>query len=111
MWTATVGIKGGLDVGDDRWQWDLVYSHASYQTRETSINLKEEGIRDWILDGASTVVADPISSTRTSSTTTSTTTSWSTTSSVPSRPSDIDDLIGENVMRANVVVQLPDPDR
>ena len=49
MWTTTTGIKGGLDVGDDRWQWDLVYSYASYRTRETSINLKEEGIRDWIL--------------------------------------------------------------
>jgi len=58
MWTATVGIKGGLDVGDDQWHWDLSYSHASYKTKETSINLKEEGIRNWIMEGASTVITD-----------------------------------------------------
>jgi iron complex outermembrane receptor protein len=60
MWTATFGVKGGLDIGDDRWQWDLSYSHARYETVETSINLKEEGIRDWILDGASSVVTDSL---------------------------------------------------
>ena len=58
MWTATVGIKGALDVGQDQWHWDLSYSHASYKTKETSINLKEEGIRDWIMDGATTVITD-----------------------------------------------------
>jgi outer membrane receptor protein involved in Fe transport len=101
MWTATVGARGGLDVGDDRWQWDVVYSHADYDTRETSINLKEEGIRNWILDGASTVVADP---------------NQQYTYFVDSdfydnrlvdnivrqvQASDVDGLIGENVMRAN----------
>ena len=73
MWTATFGIKGGFDIGDDQWHWDLSYSHARYKTVETSINLKEEGIRDWIMNGASTVINDATSSTRTSSMPTSTT--------------------------------------
>ena len=58
MWTATVGVKGGFDIGDDQWHWDVSYSHARYNTTQTSINLKEEGIRDWIMDGASTVITD-----------------------------------------------------
>ena len=58
MWTTTFGLKGGFDIGDDQWHWDVSYSHASYKTVETSINLKEEGIRDWIMQGASTVVTD-----------------------------------------------------
>jgi iron complex outermembrane recepter protein len=58
MWTATFGIKGGLDVGDDQWHWDLSYSHARYETTQTSINLKEEGVRDWIMAGADTVIPD-----------------------------------------------------
>jgi iron complex outermembrane receptor protein len=58
MWTATFGIKGGFDIGDDQWHWDLSYSHARYKTIETSLNLKEEGIRDWIMNGASSVIND-----------------------------------------------------
>ncbi len=58
MWTATFGAKGGFDVGDDQWHWDVSYSHADYRTTETSINLKEEGIRDWIMNGAETVITD-----------------------------------------------------
>ena len=58
MWTATFGVKGGFDIGDDQWHWDLSYSHARYKTTETSINLKEEGVRDWIMNGASTVITD-----------------------------------------------------
>ena len=58
MWTGTVGVKGGFDVGSDQWHWDVSYSHARYKTTETSINLKEEGIRDWIMNGASTVITD-----------------------------------------------------
>jgi len=58
-WTLTTGAKGGFDVGSERWHWDVAYSYSSYETRESSMNLKEEGIRNWILDGASTVVADP----------------------------------------------------
>jgi iron complex outermembrane receptor protein len=58
-WTITTGVKGGFDVGAERWHWDVAYSYSDYQTRESSINLKEEGIRNWILDGASSVVADP----------------------------------------------------
>jgi iron complex outermembrane recepter protein len=58
MWTATFGIKGGLAVGADQWHWDLSYSHARYETIQTSVNLKEEGIRDWIMTGADTVIAD-----------------------------------------------------
>jgi outer membrane receptor protein involved in Fe transport len=58
-WTITTGVKGGFDVGAERWHWDVAYSYSDYQTREASINLKEEGIRDWILAGASSVVADP----------------------------------------------------
>lgn len=101
MWTASVGARGGLDVGDDQWQWDVVYSHASYRTRETSINLKEEGIRDWILDGASTVVADPMQQY-----TFFVDSDFYDNQLVdnivrPVQPSDIDSLIGENVMRAN----------
>ena len=101
MWTATVGVKGGLDIGDDQWHWDLSYSHARYKTTETSINLKEEGIRDWIMDGASSVITDAMQQytyfvdagfydnllvdniVR------------------PVQASDIDGLIGENIMRAN----------
>lgn len=58
MWTTTVGAKGGFDVGAQRWSWDLSYSHASYRNRQTSINLKEEGIRDWILQGATLATPD-----------------------------------------------------
>ena len=58
-WTITTGAKGGFDVGSERWHWDVSYSYADYDTRETSINLKEEGIRDWILAGAATVVPEP----------------------------------------------------
>ena len=101
MWTATVGIKGGLDVGDDQWHWDLSYSHASYKTKETSINLKEEGIRNWIMEGASTVITD---------------TTQQYTYLVdedfyndqlidnivrPVQSGDIDGLVGKNIMNAN----------
>jgi iron complex outermembrane receptor protein len=101
MWTATFGIKGGLDVGGDRWNWDVSYSHASYRTVQRSVNLKEEGIRDWILAGASSVVTDP---------------QQQYTYFVddafydnqlvdnivrPVQASDIDGLIGTNVMNAN----------
>ena len=58
-WTVTTGVKGGFDVGGERWNWDVSYSYADYDTRESSMNLKEEGIRDWILAGASTVVPEP----------------------------------------------------
>jgi iron complex outermembrane recepter protein len=58
MWTTTVGVKGGFEVGDDEWRWDLSYSHARYKTVEASINLKEEGVRDWIMNGASSVITD-----------------------------------------------------
>ncbi len=96
----TTGAKGGLDVGSERWHWDVVYSYSSYGTRETSMNLKEEGIRNWILAGASTVVADP---------------NQQDTYFVdadfydnrlvgnivrPVQGSEIDGLVGENVMRA-----------
>lgn len=59
-WTLTTGIKGGFDIGGQRWNWDVAYSYSNYETRESSMNLKEEGIRNWILDGATTVVADPM---------------------------------------------------
>ena len=59
-WTLTTGAKGGFDVGTEQWHWDVAYSYSHYETRESSMNLKEEGIRDWILAGASTVVADPM---------------------------------------------------
>jgi outer membrane receptor protein involved in Fe transport len=58
-WTLTTGVKGGFDVGGERWHWDVAYSYSHYETREAGMNLKEEGIRNWILAGASTVVADP----------------------------------------------------
>ena len=99
-WTATTGLEGGFDVGDDRWQWELAYSYAHYRTRQTSINLKEEGIRDWILDGASLVVADPMQQS-----TFFVDSDFYDNSLVdnivrPVQASDIDSLIGENVMRA-----------
>lgn len=101
MWTATTGIKGGLAVGDDQWQWDVVYSYAHYRTRESSINLKEEGIRNWILAGASTVIADPMQQD-----------TYLVDSGFydnqlidnvvrPVQAAEIDALIGENVLRAN----------
>jgi iron complex outermembrane receptor protein len=58
-WTITTGAKGGFDVGTERWHWDVSYSYADYDTREMSINLKEEGVRDWILSGAATAVPEP----------------------------------------------------
>jgi outer membrane receptor protein involved in Fe transport len=58
-WTITTGVKGGFDVGSERWHWDVSYSYADYDTRESSISLKEEGVRNWILAGASTVVPEP----------------------------------------------------
>ena len=58
-WTLTTGARGGFDVGGERWHWDVAYSYSHYETRESAMNLKEEGIRNWILAGASTVVADP----------------------------------------------------
>lgn len=58
-WTVTTGVKGGFDLGAERWHWDVSYSYAHYDTRESSMNLKEEGIRNWILAGASTVVPEP----------------------------------------------------
>jgi iron complex outermembrane recepter protein len=58
-WTITSGVKGGFDVGTERWHWDVSYSHADYETRESSINLKEEGVRNWILAGAASVVPEP----------------------------------------------------
>jgi outer membrane receptor protein involved in Fe transport len=58
-WTLTTGAKGGFDVGGERWHWDVAYSYSQYETRESAMNLKEEGIRNWILAGASTAVADP----------------------------------------------------
>jgi outer membrane receptor protein involved in Fe transport len=58
MWTATFGLKGGLDIGDDQWHWDVSYSYASYKTKQTSVNLKEEGIRDWITSGAAVAITD-----------------------------------------------------
>lgn len=58
MWTATVGAKGGLPIGDEPWQWDASWSHASYRSRDSSVVLKEEGIRNWILSGAETMLPD-----------------------------------------------------
>lgn len=101
MWTATVGIKGGLDIGDDQWHWDVSYSHARYNTKETSINLKEEGIRDWIMDGATTAITDT-----TQQYTYLVDADFYDNQLVdnivrPVQESDIDGLIGNNVMKAN----------
>jgi iron complex outermembrane recepter protein len=100
-WTITTGAKGGFDVGDERWHWDVSYSYADYDTRESSMNLKEEGIRDWILAGAATVVPEP---------------NQKDTYIVdgpfydnqlvgnivrPVQPSEVAALVGENVLRAN----------
>jgi len=100
-WTATIGIKGGLDVGDDQWHWDVSYSHARYKTVDTSVNLKEEGIRDWIMDGASTVITDS-----TQQYTYLVDSDFYSNQLIdnivrPVQDSDIDGLIGNNVMNAN----------
>ena len=58
-WTATTGAKGGFDVGGDRWHWDVAFSYSDYSTRESSMALKEEGIRNWILSGAAVVIPEP----------------------------------------------------
>src|SRR6478735_8434260 len=101
MWTATVGVKGGLDVGDDQWHWDVSYSHARYNTKETSINLKEEGIRNWIMDGASTVITDA-----TQQYTYLVDADFYDNQLIgnivrPVQAADVDGLIGNNVMKAN----------
>jgi len=100
MWTATVGARGGFDVGSDRWQWDVSYSYANYRTRETSLNLKEEGIRDWIMDGASLVVSDP--NQQYTYFVDSPFYNEQLVDNIVRRvdPADVDSLVGENVMRA-----------
>lgn len=106
MWTATVGIKGGLQLADDQWHWDLSYSHARYQTRETYINLKEEGIRDWILDGASSVTADPMQQYTFFVDDDFYDNRLVDNIARPLAAADVDALIGENVMRANASSQF-----
>jgi len=105
MWTVVGGAKGGIDVGNDVWYWDVAVSHASFNTKQTSINLKEEGIRNWILAGAATAtdfpdqrytyVVDPgfyngqliDNIVR------------------PVQPADVDALIGKNIMKASSTAQ------
>lgn len=105
MWTGVVGARGGIDVGSDVWYWDVGFSYGRYKTKQTSINLKEEGIKNWILAGASSVTDSP---------------DQQYTYIVdapfydnqlvdnvirPVQPSDVDALIGENVMKAKSAAQ------
>jgi iron complex outermembrane receptor protein len=59
MWTATVGAKGGFEVGAETWYWDASYSHSIYESESTRGVLKEEGIRNWLLAGADSAVESP----------------------------------------------------
>jgi len=105
MWTVVAGAKGGIDVNGGTWYWDVAASHASFHTKQTGINLKEEGVKNWILNGATTVTDSP---------------DQRYTYFVdpdfynnqlvdnivrPVQPSDVDALIGKNIMKANSSAQ------
>jgi len=105
MWTATVGAKGGIDVGTGTWYWDVALSHADYNTKSTSRNLKEEGVRNWILNGAGTAV--DFTGQRYTYFVDSDFYNNQLIDNVvrPVQPSDVDSLVGENVMKANSSAQ------
>ena len=101
MWSAVVGAKGGFDIGGKRWYWDVSYSHANYKTDQTTINLKEEGIKNWILNGASSVTDSP-DQRYTYFVDPAFYNSQLVDNIVrPVQPSDVDDLIGKNVMKGS----------
>lgn len=55
MWTGLFGAKGGIDLGYDTWYWDVSYSRGKFNTKNRYTSLKEEGVRNWLLDGATAV--------------------------------------------------------
>ncbi|WP_346838086.1 TonB-dependent receptor [Microbulbifer sp. SAOS-129_SWC] len=53
MWTVMLGVQGDLELGGNTWNWDLGYSKARFNVTQKYAALREEVLRDWILDGAS----------------------------------------------------------
>lgn len=105
MWSAVAGAKGSFGLGKNIWYWDLSLSHASYKTDQTTINLKEEGIKNWILAGASSVTDSPDA--RYTYLVDPDFYNNQLVDNVirPVEPSDIDSLIGENVLKASSTAQ------
>jgi len=105
MWTATVGAKGGIDVKGGTWYWDVALSHADYNTKTTSMNLKEEGVRDWILNGAETAI--DFTGQRYTYFVDSDFYNNQLIDNVvrPVQSSDVDSLVGKNIMKANSSAQ------
>nr|WP_010131987.1 TonB-dependent receptor [Microbulbifer agarilyticus] len=55
MWTLMAGLEGEIELGDNAWNWDVVYSKARYNMTQQYGAIREEVLRDWFLDGASEV--------------------------------------------------------
>jgi outer membrane receptor protein involved in Fe transport len=105
MWTVVAGAKGAIDVGDGAWYWDVAASHASFHTKQTSMNLKEEGVRNWLLDGAATAL-DFSGQRYTYFVDQGFYNSQLIDNIVrPVQPNDVDSLVGKNIMKANSSAQ------
>ena len=52
MWTLMMGLQGDLELGGNAWNWDLGYSKARFNMTQKYAAMREEVLRDWILDGA-----------------------------------------------------------
>ncbi len=101
MLSGVLGAKGDFEIGGRAWYWDVALSSSWYDLTQSTRNLKEEGIKNWILAGASSVTDSP---------------DQRYTYFVdpdfynnqlvdnvvrPVQPSDVDALVGDNVMKAN----------
>ncbi|WP_226664339.1 TonB-dependent receptor plug domain-containing protein [Microbulbifer aggregans] len=52
MWTLMMGLEGEVVLGDTTWNWDVGYSKARYNMVQKYGAIREDKLRDWILDGA-----------------------------------------------------------
>ena len=52
MWTLMTGLQGEVFLGDDAWNWDVSYSKARYQIEQGTNELREEVMREWLMDGS-----------------------------------------------------------
>ncbi|MCK7597867.1 TonB-dependent receptor [Microbulbifer sp. CAU 1566] len=52
MWTLMLGLEGETVLGDTTWNWDLGYSKARYNMVQKYGAIREDALRNWILDGA-----------------------------------------------------------
>ncbi|GAB2513874.1 TonB-dependent receptor domain-containing protein [Microbulbifer agarilyticus] len=59
MWTVMLGLQGDLELGDTTWNWDLGYSKARFKMAQRFAALREEVVKDWVLDGADYVELAP----------------------------------------------------